>query len=267
MSVSEAALNRVGYNQVRQARRRRQIRIAAWTLVFLGPMLLASTAWQLWGTGLVASAAQDDISQQLEARFESAIEATAPAAPTFPPPTSASDSGLSTVTVPAADTEIAPALLTEIAPAEGEALGRLIIPKANVDHVMVEGVTPESLRKGPGHMPWTPLPGQPGNAVVSGHRTTYGAPFFDVDLLEPGDPIYVETATGLHTYEVREILIVEPTDVWVTEPRPGAWLTLTTCTPKYSADKRLIVFAELVDGPNLDAISALNEVTPPAAAG
>jgi sortase A len=107
-------------------------------------------------------------------------------------------------------------------------------------------------------MPATPLPGQPGNSVISGHRTTYGAPFHELDTLVSGDRIEVETAIGLHVYEVRSIDIVRPTDVWVTEPRTGAWLTLTTCHPKFSARERLIVFAELVEGPNLDAVRVLS---------
>ena len=117
--------------------------------------------------------------------------------------------------------------------------------------MVVEGVDRESWKKGPGHMPWTPLPGQPGNSVISGHRVTYGRPFFDLDQLSPGDVIEVETGIGVHTYEVRETRIVAPTDVWVAGPRRGAWLTLTTCHPRFSAAQRLIVFAELVDGPNL----------------
>ncbi len=105
-------------------------------------------------------------------------------------------------------------------------------------------------------MPRTPLPGMTGNSVISGHRTTYGAPFHELDDLSPGDSIEVDTALGTHTYEVREVIIVQPTELWVTEPREGAWLTLTTCHPKFSSRQRLIVFAELVDGPNWEAISA-----------
>ena len=70
-------------------------------------------------------------------------------------------------------------------------------------------------------MPWTPVPGQPGNAVISGHRTTYGRPFYDLDQLGIGDRIEVETAVGTHVFEIREIHIVEPDDVWVTEEKPG----------------------------------------------
>ena len=109
-------------------------------------------------------------------------------------------------------------------------------------------------------MPGTALPGQPGNAVISGHRTTYGRPFFDLDQLQPGDRIEIETAIGTHVYELREgSFIVAPTDVWVAEPRDGAWLTLTTCNPKFSARERLIVTAELVSGPNLEYVRALEE--------
>jgi sortase A len=103
-------------------------------------------------------------------------------------------------------------------------------------------------------MPGTPIPGQPGNAVVSGHRTTYGRPFFDLDQLAVGDRIEVETAIGTHVYHVREMVTVLPSDVWVTEPRPGGWLTLTTCNPKFSARERLIVWAEMVSGPNIEFV-------------
>ncbi len=101
-------------------------------------------------------------------------------------------------------------------------------------------------------MPGTPLPGQPGNSVLSGHRTTYGRPFFDLDQLVVGDTIEVESEIGVHVYEVREIQVVLPTDFWVTYDRSGGWLTLTTCNPKFSARERLIIWAEMVAGPNLE---------------
>ena len=141
---------------------------------------------------------------------------------------------------------------------EGVPIGEMRVPAIGLDAVVFEGVTPPTLRDGPGHMPWTPLPGQPGNAVISGHRTTYGAPFFDLDLLEPGDEIEVDTVIGTHVYTVRETIIVMPTDVWVTDVRQGAWLTLTTCHPKLSARERLIVFAELTSGPNLEYVEFLS---------
>ena len=149
---------------------------------------------------------------------------------------------------------VVPGVIEESAPASGEALGRIEIPKIGVDWVVVEGVGAAELRTGPGHMPHTPLPGQPGNAVVSGHRTTNGAPFGSLDQLEEGDTIVVETLIGTHTYEVVSSAIVKPDGMWVTEQWDGAWLTLTTCHPKFSSRERLIVFAKLVSGPNHEAI-------------
>lgn len=228
---------------------RRRTLVAGWTLIWLGVLVFAYLAFQLWGTGLYMSAAQDRLDRQLTERI------SATPIPTSPTVTLPAD-GVEQPDPRPASTPVAPELIHEEPPSEGEALGWIRIPEADVDHVVVSGVTPEVLKLGPGHMPWTPLPGQPGNAVISGHRTTYGAPFFNLDRVEVGDEIYVETTIGTHTYRVREILVVEPTDVWVTDPRPGSWLTLTTCTPRYSAAQRLVVTAEMVDGPNLAAIQA-----------
>jgi sortase A len=119
--------------------------------------------------------------------------------------------------------------------------------------VVVEGVSHEDLKKGPGHYPHTALPGEIGNMVISGHRTTYGAPFNRVDELHTGDPIVIETRTTWFTYRVTGEQIVSPSAVEVTYPVPGKrdavptqrLLTLTTCNPKYSAAQRLIVHAVL----------------------
>jgi sortase A len=121
--------------------------------------------------------------------------------------------------------------------------------------VVVEGVQVEDLRKGPGHYPGTALPGRIGNFVVSGHRTTYGAPFGSLDRLRTGDPIVLETGAGWYIYRTTRREIVPPTAVDVTAPvpeRPGvrpiqAMLTFTTCHPRYSARKRLVVFGLLRD--------------------
>ena len=150
-----------------------------------------------------------------------------------------------------------PELIVEPEVPVGEPFARLIIDRIALDAVVFEGVDRTTLKSGPGHMPGTPLPGQPGNAVISGHRTTYGRPFYELDLLVVGDEIAVETALGISTYSVREILIVAPTDVWVADNIEGAWLTLTTCHPRFSAAERLVVQAELIDGPNLDYVEAV----------
>lgn len=148
-------------------------------------------------------------------------------------------------------------IFVEGQPKRGQAFAIVTIPK--IDRLsegwtIVEGVARSQLKTGAGHYPSTPLPGQPGNAAIAGHRTTYGAPFYDFEVLDPGDTIEVETALGVSIYEVRETVIVRPTEIWVTQDRPGAWLTLTTCHPKLSSRQRLVVFAEMVSGPNYETI-------------
>lgn len=227
---------------------RRIVRIVAWTMVWSGGMTLGLVGYQLFVTDLinesVQAEAREDLVEVLEFRRE---ELSAPILVEEPPQSTVATNQIEPV-----------AYYPEQVEEEGVPFAELRIPDIGLDAVLFEGVTPAALRNGPGHMPWTPLPGQPGNAVISGHRTTYGAPFFDLDLLEPGDEIEVDTVIGSHTYTVRETVIVTPTDVWVTDPRPGAWLTLTTCHPKLSARERLIVFAELTAGPNLAYVDFLS---------
>lgn len=215
----------------------RAIRILGWTMTWTGVLLLGYAGYQLWVTDLLNAGAQERARTELAAALE---ERT--------PTTTSGPSSTTTLPVPV--------LVPEDPAPAGSAFAAVRIPKIGVDAVVFEGVDTLTLRQGPGHMPGTPLPGQPGNAVVSGHRTTYGRPFFDVDLLVPGDVIEVESAAGTHTYTVRELLVVNPTDVWVAGPRDGAWLTLTTCEPKFSARQRLIVVAELTGGPNLAYVEA-----------
>lgn len=147
----------------------------------------------------------------------------------------------------------------------GDGLAVLRVPRFGADYapVVVEGVTPEALRRGPGHFPGTALPGEIGNFVLSGHRTTYGKPFSRVDELRVGDPLVVEVADRYFTYRVTGSEIVDPDRLDVTYPVPGRsggapteeLMTLTTCHPKFSARSRLIVYAELdettdkADGP------------------
>ncbi len=218
---------------------RRTIQILGWTLIWSGLFVLGYVGWELVGTDFlnarVQAQAQDEIASTLEgARAD------------LPPPQD----------VPApVPVEFHP----ENIAAAGTGFAVIRVPRVGLDAVVFEGVDRETLKKGPGHMPGTAVPGQPGNAVVSGHRTTYGRPFFDFDQLRPGDRIEVETSVGVHVYEVRRSEIVRPTDVWVTDDLPGGWLTLTTCHPKFSARERLVVFAEMVDGPNLAYVRFLED--------
>lgn len=130
----------------------------------------------------------------------------------------------------------------------GDSLTRVVIPDIDVDVVVVEGTTASALRAGAGHYPNTPLPCEIGNVAIAGHRTTYGRPFHNVDLLEPGMEITLQTPIGSCTYEVsQEPFAVGPKQIEVVANTPNeATLTLTTCHPKGSARQRLIIKATLV---------------------
>ncbi len=133
---------------------------------------------------------------------------------------------------------------------DGDPLTRIKIPRLGVNTVVVEGTSSRALRAGAGHYPNTPLPCEAGNVAIAGHRTTYGKPFADLDRLKEGDVIILETPIGSCTYEMtRAPFIVEPTDFSVVTNDPSkSILTLTTCHPKGSAAKRLIVQATMSKG-------------------
>ena len=234
----------------------RKMQILGWTLVWSGLFGIGILGWQLFGTDVVNGRVQAAARVQLDQRFlQTRLD--------LPELEEVPVLEAEEIFVPEVEEVPVPDVVeyyAEDQPEEDTEFAYLSIPSLDLEAVVFEGVTVETLRKGPGHMPWTPLPGQPGNAVISGHRTTYGRPFFDLDQLKPGDRIEIETAIGTHLYVVRDSFVVKPTDIWVTEDREGGWLTLTTCNPKFSARERLIITAELVEGPNAAYISLLEGV-------
>lgn len=207
----------------------RYVRFLGKLLISLGVGVLLFVMWTLWGTGLYTAREQ----QALEAEFTDA-----------PPIRLDRDQG-----VP-----------KSFAPGPGEPAFRLQIPSIDLTQVVVEGVGTEELQKGPGHYPACrsgferPLctefeemwPGEDGRVIVSGHRTTYGAPFFNLDRLEEGDEIVTTTRWGEYTYEVTRTEIVPPDSLAIAIQSDTPELVLTTCNPKFSAAQRLIVYAELV---------------------
>jgi sortase A len=130
---------------------------------------------------------------------------------------------------------------------DGQPLGRILIPAIGVSHVVVAGTDTSSLRLGPGHYPGTPLPGASGTVAIAGHRTTYGAPFRRLDRLGRGDRIEVRMPYGSFVYRVEQRRIVPPTALWVTRRTSYDRLILSACHPLYSAAKRIVVFARLID--------------------
>lgn len=203
-------------------------------LLTVGYVLLLFVVYELWVTDVLSNARQDELTADL--REEWAVQPAAAAA--------------------------VPEQLRD-----GEAFAMLHIPRLGADYAraVVEGTAAEDLEQGPGHYPGTALPGEQGNFAVAGHRVGRGSPFLEIDELRAGDPIVVETAGSWYVYRVLAAdgavpgqRIVRPEDVSVIAPTPGgapdgppdgAYLTLTTCHPEYSAQQRLIVHAALEGGP------------------
>lgn len=207
----------------------RIVRSVGELLITAGLVILLFVAYELWGTGLATARAQNRIEEELEREWEQSPATEKPAVrkPGEPPPKIRIGSGIAALRVPR--------------------FGK------NWRQVVVEGVSIDDLKKGPGHYPGTELPGEKGNFVVSGHRTTYGAPFNKIDKLRPGDALVVETKDTWYTYRVTDADIVRPSQIEVTFPVPYQrgkkptveTITLTSCHPKFSAKQRFIVFGEL----------------------
>jgi len=178
---------------------------------------------------------------------------TAPAPTTTAPTTT---SATSTTTAPTTTSTLvvdAPAAQPIAPPADAHAqepiieMGSIAIPKLGVEMTVYEGIRLTTLDYGPGHWPGSALPGQNGNVVVGGHRTSGHRVFRDVDQLEAGDEIIFRDDTGEHTYVVNRVEIVEPTDVWIVDPTETPTATLFACHPPGSTAQRIVVFSDLAE--------------------
>jgi sortase A len=202
----------------RGARRRgRVLRFIGKACLTAAFILAAYVAWLLWGTGLYTARQQDGLRDQLDTRIAAADRNPHPGEPTILP---------------------------------GHAYAILRIPSIDVDAVVVEGTEVEDLKKGPGHYATTADPwDQDGRVAIAGHRTTYGAPFWDLDKVRAGDDLRLITEQGTFDYAATESREVLPSAASVLRPTDDPTLVLTTCTPKFSAARRLILVAERVGEP------------------
>jgi len=225
-------------------------------LITAGVLILSFVGYQLWGTGLHTADAQNDAESAFEqAQREFEDSGTLPGEGGGSTTTTASG-GATTTTAPGGDNGSASREIPA-PPPEGALMGRIQIPSIGADWYFYEGVDLAILKDGPGHYMGTPLPGQPGNAAIAGHRTTYGAPFNRVDEMKSGDDIIVTYATGAEfTYGYRSTEIVTPDQVEVLHAKDfdedgevDNMLTLTACHPKYSARERIIIRARLTEEP------------------
>jgi sortase A len=207
----------------------RALRATGSTFIVLGLSILFFVVYELVGTSAVTRARQAD----LQADFDLGLaEATA-----LPSPFGG--------TLPIPERSPAPRRRSAV-----PGIARIRIPKIGVNAIVVEGVTLERLAYGPGHYPTTKRFGEPGAAGIAGHRTGWGAPFFNLDRLRPGDTVIIETKAAVYTYRVTDSVVVHPNQSEVLDGNPRSravsQLVLTTCTPKFTARDRLVVFADLV---------------------
>ena len=203
-------------------------------LISLGVGILLFLVWTLWGTGLYTEREQARLGQQLDRAIAQTPD-----------------------DVQSLDGDSGPP--AGFKPRPGAPVFRMIVPDIDMEAVVVEGVGTEELKKGPGHYPscrdgfdppfctdfeaaW---PGESDRVFLSGHRTTYGAEFHRIDELDKGDDIIIESQWGRFVYSVTRQRIVEPDSRAIVVPGDRPELVLTTCAPKFSAAKRLIVYAEL----------------------
>ena len=215
MTQTAAAPNVGAHRATRSApARRRGWRLAVHWFGVVCLMVAAGCAgyvgWALWGTGLTTQHAQEQLRRDWDRQVNSKPVADAPA----------------------------------VAPL-GSRYAELRIPTIGLDLMVVEGTDYEDLKLGPGHYPDTADPWDPtGRVGIAGHRTTYLHPFFDLDEVEPGDPITLRTEYGTFTYRVdRNFVVNEAGSGAVLHQTEKPTLVLTTCHPKYSSSQRLIVTA------------------------
>lgn len=227
-------------------------------LIVAGLLMFAFVAYQLWGTGIYTAQAQNRLTDQFH---DAGIDATTV------PPTTAVTTSTTTATAPGSTVEpgtTLPGTTTTTAPeavpfpfappAVGKSVVQLEIPSIGVRYIVVEGVGVAELKQGPGRFPESVLPGQLGNSAIAGHRTTHGAPFSDLDELDPGDTVVITYPSiggeqgPQFTYVVTGTEIVSPKDyakvVPTTDPT-RATLVLVTCDPPRTASKRMVVHADL----------------------
>lgn len=212
-------------------------------LITAGVFVFLFLGWQLWLNDLIVGNSQRDDALTLSQSLSGTAKPTASPTPSASGPTSSAapsvDYGEPVVTAQ---------------PAVTKKFATIYVPRFGADYVrtIAEGVSASNvLKAGVGHYPGTQMPGQVGNFALAGHRTTYGAPFHEINTLEVGDKIYVQTADGWYTYVFRSLEYVPPTGIGVLDPVPqskGAQatsrlLTMTSCNPLLSAAERIIAYS------------------------
>lgn len=208
-------------------------------LITVGVVVLLYVSWQLWVGDWIIGAQTDaqghELAQEWAAAADDPVIAPADPAPT-PRPTQPAEPAA----VPA------PGFAEEFAllhvPRFGGDYARTIAAGVAKGRILDQGMV--------GYYPDTQLPGEVGNFAIAAHRTTYGAPFARIAELRVGDAIVIETPDGWYTYRFRTLEYVRPDAVDVLLPVPqelgttgsDRFITLTSCSPRYSNAERIIAY-------------------------
>ncbi|WP_245827756.1 class E sortase [Sinomonas mesophila] len=242
MAATRTAARRAAERGSDRPHGRRRPARGAFALQVLGELLLTVGAivvlfvvWQLWWTNVEADARQGAVVREFAQEIQAPAQPPATPAPTPP--------------------DYGPAPVPE-GFANGDVIGVMYIPRfgENYTRPVLEGVGRDVLDTlGLGHYPMTTLPGAPGNFALAGHRQTHGAVLDNIDQLQPGDRIYLQTRDAYYTYVFRNSEIVLPTATDILLPVPHAanatptesLLTLTTCHPRYGNQQRFIAYSVL----------------------
>lgn len=210
-------------------------------LMTAGVFVLLFVGWHVWFNDIVAGNAQDEAG----AEFSELWADTATRDVEFPKIVGTSTSSGHFAEPPVLQS----GALTE-------RFATLLVPRfgTHFERAIAEGIDPESVLNvrdaGIGHYPQSQDLGEIGNFALAGHRTTFGAPFGEIDKLRVGDRIYIETQEGWYVYRFRNLEYVWPDDVDVLKPVPedsvtaqDRILTMTSCHPKLSSAERVVAYS------------------------
>ena len=198
---------------------------------------------------LLIGCGNDTVEQAASTTALPASTTTTSTTTTAPATTTTTEAPATTTTMAATTTSVVlPVPLPAPAPRAKEPiveLGTIEIPSIGVTKPLLQGVSLTVLDNGPGHWPGTALPGQIGNVVIGGHRTSHGRPFRNIDQLVIGDEVILSTGDGRFVYKVTSTEIVTPDAIRVIDQTAAYTATLFACHPVGSTRERFIVHLEL----------------------
>lgn len=243
----------VAHEPPARSRARRIAAIGATTIVLLGVLGITTVLLVDDGNDAPTALISEPVAvavttSTVSATTSTSTTSTTTSTTTTTPPTT------STSTVPPTVATTAPLQLTQpIAPPQDSRgpedlgqIGSIAIPKIGVDTALHEGIRLTTLDRGPGHWPGSAMPGQVGNTVIAGHRTSHNADFRNIDDLAPGDLVTFTTADGIFDYAVTSTEIVGPEALWIIDPSTSVTATLFACHPPGSTRQRIVVHLELI---------------------